>query len=79
MTGALINTATVLAGGVAGLALKSKLPERAQPIALRVLGVVTLALGVKMTLGTQNVFVLLTALAVGMACGSLLKIFRDSQ
>jgi hypothetical protein len=74
MIGALINAATVLAGGAAGLTLKSKLPERAQRVGLQVLGVVTLVLGVKMTVGTRNVFVVVTALAAGMASGSLLRI-----
>lgn len=74
MTGALLNTATVLVGGGAGLALKSRLPERVQTVALRVLGVVTLVLGAKMIMGTRNVLVLVTALAAGMAVGTLLRV-----
>jgi hypothetical protein len=76
VTGVWLNTAAVLAGGVAGLALKSRLPERAQQIALRVLGAVTLALGAHMTARKCNVPVVLTALALGMATGSLLRIQR---
>lgn len=74
MTGALINTATVLAGGAAGLTLKSKLPEPVQRAGFQLLGIVTLVLGVKMAVGTHNLFVVVTALAAGMASGSLLKI-----
>lgn len=79
MIGAWINTATVLAGGTAGLMLKSRLPVRAQPITLRVLGVVTLVLGAKMALATHNLLALLTALGAGMALGSLLGIQRKLE
>ncbi len=74
MTGALLNTATVLAGGSVGLILKSRLPERAQTVTLRILGAVTLALGAKMIIETRNVLVLVAALAAGVATGSLLRI-----
>jgi uncharacterized membrane protein YqgA involved in biofilm formation len=74
MTGALLNTATVLAGGTAGLLLKSRLPQRVQVIVMRVLGVATIVLGTKMALGTHNVIVLVTSLAIGMTAGSLLQI-----
>ena len=74
MTGALLNVATVVLGGTLGLSIKSKLPDKTQRIALRVLGVVTLVLGTKMTLGTRNVLVLVTALGLGMALGTLLQI-----
>lgn len=76
MRGVLINVATVVTGGVAGLMLKAKLPQGAQRIALRALGVVTLVLGVKMTLGSRNVWVLAGALAAGVVTGSLLRIQR---
>ncbi len=79
MTGALLNTATVLAGSALGSGLKSKLPVRAQPIAFRVLGILTLALGIKMLLGTENILALITALALGMGVGSLLKIQRNLE
>jgi hypothetical protein len=74
MTGALLNTATVLLGASTGLLLKSKLPERAQRIIMRVLGVVTLCLGAKMVLETRNIPVLVSALVLGVAVGTVLKI-----
>lgn len=74
MTGALLNTATVLAGGSVGLALKSRLPERVQTVTLRILGVVTLVLGAKMIIETKDVLVFGAALAAGVATGTLLRI-----
>lgn len=61
-TGTLLNTATVLLGGTTGLLLKSKPPERAQQVLMRLLGVVTLCLGAKMVLDTRDIPVLVSAL-----------------
>lgn len=80
MTGALLNTATVLVGASLGLLLGSKLPERGQKIVMRVLGVVTLYIGGRMTFDACKTFagleavVLVISLAVGIALGSWLKI-----
>jgi len=86
VTGALLNTATVLVGGTLGLLLGPKLPERTQRVAMRLLGCVTLAIGGKMTFdacktfGVREFIFLLVALAAGIAVGSLLRIqFRIEQ
>jgi hypothetical protein len=74
MTGALLNTAAVVAGGCAGLTLKSRLPERTQTAALRILGIFTLVIGAKMVMEMRSALIWGAALAAGVAVGTLLKI-----
>lgn len=70
--GTLLNTATVLVGSLIGLGFGHLLPERVQGVAILGIGVVTLILGVKMALGTQNVLVLASSVALGGIAGALL-------
>ncbi len=69
MRGALLNVATVLAGGTAGLLLNRKLPDSIQRVSLRVLGVVTLGLGASMLWRGGQPLLVLTALALGIFTG----------
>lgn len=74
MTGTLINVTTVLVGSSAGLAIRSRLPDRFRGIALRLLGCVTLVLGAQMTFRKCNLLIVVTSLALGMLAGTLLRI-----
>lgn len=80
MTGAILNTATVLIGGTAGWLLGHRLPPRRQQLLLRLLGLVTLALGGKMVFDATTTFrpldwvVLLVSLGLGIALGVVLGI-----
>lgn len=69
MVGTLINIATVLVGGIAGTVLGSRLSERIRERVLHRLGLVTLAVGLKLTLKTQNVLIVMGSILVGAILG----------
>lgn len=67
--GTLLNTATVLIGGLIGWMVGAYLPGTYKDIALSGLGLVTVGLGVKMFLGTKNVLIVAGAIALGGVIG----------
>lgn len=67
--GTLLNTVTVLAGGLLGWGLGSRLPEAYKEIALAGLGLVTVGMGIKMFLASKNVLVVAGAIALGGVLG----------
>lgn len=74
MVGTLINIATVLVGGILGTALGSRLPERIRETVLHGLGLVTLAVGIQLTLKTQNVLIVMGSILVGAILGEWWRI-----
>lgn len=48
MTGTIINIATVLIGGIIGLLIGSRLPERVRQTVIAGLGLFTAAIGIQM-------------------------------
>ncbi|MFZ6018240.1 MAG: DUF554 domain-containing protein [Chloroflexota bacterium] len=74
MTGTIINVITILVGGVLGLVLGSRLPERLRQTVMAGLGLFTLAFGLKMFLDTQNALVVLISLLFGAVIGEWLRI-----
>jgi len=69
MTGTLLNVVTVLVGGLLGLALGSRLPERVRETVLHGLGLVTLAIGLQLTLQTKNILIVMGSILVGGILG----------
>lgn len=76
MIGTLINVAAILIGGVLGLLLGSRLPERVRQTVIAGLGLFTLAYGFKLFIGTQNALAVLGSLLVGVLVGEVLQIDR---
>lgn len=74
MIGTAINVATVVVGAVAGRAIGARLPAPVRETVMHVIALVTLVLGAKMALGSQNILIPLGALALGAVTGELLKI-----
>lgn len=72
--GTLLNTATVAAGALVGLALRGAIPPEYQKVVLSGLGLVTLGMGMKMFFASKNVLVVAAAIAVGGILGTLLGI-----
>jgi hypothetical protein len=70
MTGALLNTATVVAGSTLGLLLRRRLSRVFEERMLQAMGVFTLALGFSMFLKTQEPLIALVALVSGGALGT---------
>ncbi len=69
MIGTLINVATILIGGMLGLAMGSRLPERLRQTVMAGLGLFTFAYGMKMFFSTQNALVVLGSLLIGALLG----------
>ncbi len=65
MTGTLVNTATVLAGGILGTLLGSGLSERIRETVMTGMSLVVAALGIKMTLETSNILIVLGSITMG--------------
>lgn len=74
MVGTIINTITVIIGGILGLFFGSKLPEKIRNAVVSVLGLFTLAMGVQMFLKTSNSLVVLVSLLVGTVLGEWWRI-----
>jgi len=69
LTGTILNTLTVLFGGVLGNALGQRLPETTRQTVLHGLGLVTIALGLSMTLDTANILIVMGSVLVGGIVG----------
>lgn len=74
MRGTLLNTATVATGATIGLLGGSAIPESYKTVALSGLGLVTIAIGVKMFLKTENPLIPAASIALGGVLGLLIGI-----
>ena len=72
--GTLINTVTVLVGGLLGLRFGSRIPERVRTSVVHVIGLTTLAIGLSDVLKTHNIVFPLVGMALGTVLGELLRI-----
>lgn len=69
MTGTLLNVVTVLVGGLLGTTLGNRLPERVRETVLHGLGLVTMAIGLQLTLQTKNILIVMGSILVGGIIG----------
>ncbi|HUU45161.1 MAG TPA: DUF554 domain-containing protein [Acidobacteriota bacterium] len=76
MLGTWINTGTVIAGSLIGLAVGDRLPERIRRSILTALGLVTLGIGVQMTLRGTRLFLIIGSLIAGGILGEWIGIER---
>jgi uncharacterized membrane protein YqgA involved in biofilm formation len=74
--GTLINVVAVLIGGTVGTFLGSRLPERIRETIVHGLGLITIVIGVHLSLETDNILIVLGALLLGGITGELLHIER---
>ena len=70
-TGTIINIATVLVGGTVGLLVGERLSENLEDIVMKGLGLITLVIGFRMALGTENVFIPMASVVFGGLIGEL--------
>jgi uncharacterized membrane protein YqgA involved in biofilm formation len=77
MTGTLINTVAVVVGAGVGMGFGAALPERVKRTVIGALGLVTIFVGIKNALLTENELVLLLSLVLGGIAGELLRIDRQ--
>ena len=72
--GTIINTLTVLSGGVLGLLIGDKIPERIRVIIVQVIGLTTLAIGLRDVMDTDNIVFPLVGMVLGGIVGELLRL-----
>ena len=72
--GTIINTATVLAGGGLGLLIGNRIPDRIRVIIVQVIGLVTIAIGLRDVMNTRNMVFPLVGMVLGAIIGELLRI-----
>ncbi len=74
MTGTLINTATVIVGSTLGTFLRSHFPDRVRQMVMWGVGLVSLVIGLQMSLTTNNILVILGSLLTGGIIGELIRL-----
>lgn len=74
MGGTLLNALTVLIGGVLGMLIGDRLPERIRSSVVTGLGLVTLAIGISNSGTSGNIIIPLLSIAIGVIIGELLQI-----
>ena len=72
--GTIINTLTVLGGGMLGLLVGNKIPERVRVIIVQVIGLTTLAIGLRDVIDTDNIVFPLVGMVLGGIVGELLRL-----
>lgn len=74
MIGTWVNVGAVLLGSAIGLLIGGKIPERVSGFFTAAIGLVTIVLGVKLALETQNVLIILLSLIIGGGIGTALSL-----
>lgn len=74
MTGTLINTVTVLIGGLLGSVLGARLPEKVRSTVMAALGIVVLVVGLQMALATRNILIPMFSVLLGGVLGEWWRI-----
>jgi len=72
--GTIVNALAVLGGGLAGLRLRRRLPERTRQTAMQAIGLASLLIGVQMALETHSVLGIIISLVLGAVIGEGLHI-----
>jgi uncharacterized membrane protein YqgA involved in biofilm formation len=74
MTGTLINAAAVLVGGTVGTFLRSRFPDRVRQMVMWGVGLISLVIGLQMSLATKNILIVLGSLLAGGIVGELIRL-----
>jgi uncharacterized protein len=74
LIGTLINVVAIVIGTLTGFALKQRLPERISSITVQCLGLVTMLIGLRMVITTQDPLIILLSMVTGGILGELLRI-----
>lgn len=79
MIGTVVNTVAVIGGGVIGLLLKKRMPERVTTIYFQAIGLFTLAIGISMAVQMKEILITVCSLAIGSLLGEWWNIERGSE
>lgn len=69
MIGTIVNTAAVLIGGLLGLILKKRMPDRVTTIYFQAIGLFTLAIGASMAVSMEKILIVASSIAIGSLVG----------
>ncbi len=69
MIGTVVNTAAVLIGGLLGLVLKKRMPDRVTTIYFQAIGLFTLAIGASMAVNMEKILIIVSSIALGSLLG----------
>jgi uncharacterized membrane protein YqgA involved in biofilm formation len=65
MIGTLINTVTVVVGSTVGTFLRSRFPDRVRQMVMWGVGLISLVIGMQMSLTTKHILIVLGSLLAG--------------
>ncbi|MBW2673383.1 MAG: DUF554 domain-containing protein [Deltaproteobacteria bacterium] len=74
MTGTLVNTGAIVAGGLIGMSVGRRLPERIKTIMVQALGLSVVLVGIQMALAVTDLIVTIGCMLVGAITGELIRI-----
>jgi uncharacterized membrane protein YqgA involved in biofilm formation len=74
LIGTLVNAGAIIAGTAIGLAAKRRIPAKAGTIAVKVIGLVTLFIGLQMAVETRNPLIVAASIILGVLIGETLSI-----
>jgi len=74
MIGTWINIGTIILGSLIGMAGGARISKKMSKLATSAIGLVTLVVGIKLSLETQNILIVLVSLLVGGAIGTTARI-----
>lgn len=73
MIGTVVNTAAVI-GGIIGLLLKKRMPERVTTIYFQAIGLFMLAIGISMAVQMKEILIVVSSLAIGSLSGEWMNL-----
>ena len=79
MIGTLVNTLAVLIGGLLGLILNKKMPERVTTIYFQAIGLFTLAIGASMAVSMEKILIVVSSLAIGSLLGEWWNLEKGAE
>ena len=79
MIGTLVNTAAVIIGGLLGLVLKKRMPDRVTTIYFQAIGLFTLAIGASMAVSMEKILIVVSSLALGSLSGEWCDLERGVE
>lgn len=79
MIGTLVNTAAVIIGGLIGLVLKKRMPDRLTTIYFQAIGLFTLAIGASMAVSMEKILIVVSSLALGSLIGEWCDLERGVE
>jgi len=74
MVGTLVNTGAIIAGGAIGMVIQSRLSSKMTNIVFQGIGLVTIAIGISMSLRIEDMILVVVSIVVGSVTGQAIDI-----